>query len=58
MPYPFSKGVFIAGEPVIADKEAGSAELEKKRLELETKLNELTQRADRFFAERHSKDEG
>lgn len=49
MPYPFSKGVFICGDPVVVDRDAGPEELEKKRCELEVKLNELTRRVDRFF---------
>ncbi|MBI5560982.1 MAG: hypothetical protein HY883_06885 [Deltaproteobacteria bacterium] len=49
MPYPFSKGVFICGDPIVVSKDAGPGELEKKRRELETRLNELTDWADRFF---------
>lgn len=54
VPYPFSKGVFVAAEPVIVTPGASKEELEAKRRELEEKLNDCTDRADKFF-ERTSK---
>ncbi len=49
LPYPFSRGVFIWGEPIIVDPNGNRAHLEEKRLLLERKLNELTEQADRYF---------
>ena len=49
LPYPFSKGVFIWGEPVEVDQHGDRAHLEEKRVLLENRLNELTERADRYF---------
>jgi lysophospholipid acyltransferase (LPLAT)-like uncharacterized protein len=49
LPYPFSKGVFIWGEPVRVDPDGDQAHLEEKRLLLEKRLNELTEQADHYF---------
>ncbi len=49
LPYPFSKGVFIWGEPIYVDSKGDRAHLEEKRLLLERRLNELTERADHYF---------
>lgn len=49
LPYPFSRGVFIWGEPIDVDPHGDRAHLEEKRLLLEKKLNELTERADRYY---------
>ena len=49
IPYPFSKGVFIWGEPVYVDRTADRAQLEEKRTLLEKRLRELTDLADRYF---------
>jgi lysophospholipid acyltransferase (LPLAT)-like uncharacterized protein len=48
-PYPFSKGVFIWGEPIEVDRHGDRAHLEEKRILLENRLNELTERADHHF---------
>ena len=53
LPYPFSKGVFIWGEPVKVDQNGDRAHLEEKRILLENRLNELTQRADHYFDSPH-----
>jgi len=50
LPYPFSRGVFICGEPVTIAKDAGPEEMERVRAGLEGTLNELTRRADGFFS--------
>lgn len=50
LPYPFSKGVFIWGEPVYVDPNGDDAHLEEKRILLERRLNELTEMADRYVA--------
>ena len=49
LPYPFSKGVFIWGEPVYVDRNGDRAHLEEKRTLLENRLNELTEKADHYF---------
>ncbi len=50
LPYPFSKGVFVWGEPVCVDPDGDRAHLEEKRVLLEKRLNELTQEADEYFS--------
>ncbi len=50
MPYPFTRGVFICGEPIYVDREADAAGMEAARTVLEKTLNELTARADNFFS--------
>ena len=54
LPYPFSKGVFIWGEPICVDPNGDRAHLEEKRLLLEKRLNGLTERADHYFESPHS----
>jgi len=51
LPYPFSRGVFIYGEPVTVDPRGDRIHLEEKRDLLERRLNELTERADHYFDE-------
>jgi lysophospholipid acyltransferase (LPLAT)-like uncharacterized protein len=46
VPYPFSRGVYWWGTPIWVSREAGDAELESARQELETALNQLTMQAD------------
>ncbi|MBI5599417.1 MAG: lysophospholipid acyltransferase family protein [Deltaproteobacteria bacterium] len=58
VPLPFSKGVFISGEPITVSRDAGAGGLEKKRLELEGALNELTRQADGFFKQTPSRTAG
>jgi lysophospholipid acyltransferase (LPLAT)-like uncharacterized protein len=55
LPYPFSRGVFIWGEPVHVDSNGDRAHMEERRALLETRLNELTQKADHYFDENNSK---
>jgi lysophospholipid acyltransferase (LPLAT)-like uncharacterized protein len=52
VPYPFSKGVFILGAPVVVEQNGDRAHLEEKRILLENRLNELTERADHYFNSR------
>jgi lysophospholipid acyltransferase (LPLAT)-like uncharacterized protein len=47
VPYPFSRGLFVYGEPIIVPSGAGAHEMEKARLAVERALNEVTERADR-----------
>ncbi len=49
LPLPFSRGVFIWGNPVTMAKDADSAEQGKKKQELENELNRITDRADHYF---------
>ena len=49
LPYPFSKGVFMWGEPIEVDPQGDRSHLEEKRILLEDRLNDLTERADRYF---------
>jgi len=49
LPYPFSKGVFIWGEPLHVPRKMDQNAFEQKRLLLERRLREITDRADRYF---------
>ena len=49
LPFPFSKGVFVWGEPVIVNPKGDRAHLEEQRILLEKRLNELTEEADHYF---------
>jgi lysophospholipid acyltransferase (LPLAT)-like uncharacterized protein len=48
-PLPFSRIVVIYGEPVFVPENANLKIIEQKRLELERKLTEITEAADRYF---------
>lgn len=50
LPYPFTRGVFICGEPISVAKDAGADDMEAARSRLEDVLNDLTERADRYFS--------
>ncbi len=52
LPYPFTRGVFICGEPISVAKDAGADDMEAARSRLEDVLNDLTERADRYFSGR------
>jgi lysophospholipid acyltransferase (LPLAT)-like uncharacterized protein len=49
LPYPFAKGVFILGEPLRVPRHIDEDVFEQKRLLLEGRLREITDRADRYF---------
>ncbi|UCD70708.1 MAG: lysophospholipid acyltransferase family protein [Syntrophobacterales bacterium] len=49
LPYPFSRGVFIWGEPLLVPRQMDGHTFEQKRLLLERRLREITERADRYF---------
>ena len=49
LPYPFSKGVFIWGEPIQVNPNGDRAHVEEKRILLENRLNEITEQADHYF---------
>jgi lysophospholipid acyltransferase (LPLAT)-like uncharacterized protein len=55
LPYPFSKGVFIWGEPIYVDQNGDRTYLEEKRILLENRLKELTERADHYFNKNNDK---
>jgi lysophospholipid acyltransferase (LPLAT)-like uncharacterized protein len=44
---PFSRGVFLWGEPLFVPKDADATQLEALRLSLERQMNALTAEADR-----------
>jgi lysophospholipid acyltransferase (LPLAT)-like uncharacterized protein len=46
VPYPFSKGVFVYGEPIEVLRSANNRQMETARRELEEKLRSLTRRAE------------
>jgi lysophospholipid acyltransferase (LPLAT)-like uncharacterized protein len=48
VPYPFSRGLFLYGNPLWIPRKADEASLEAARLELETILNRLTDQAEAF----------
>jgi lysophospholipid acyltransferase (LPLAT)-like uncharacterized protein len=48
LPLPFSRGVFILGEPIEVPANARSEALEAARVELERRLNAITAEADRL----------
>jgi lysophospholipid acyltransferase (LPLAT)-like uncharacterized protein len=51
IPYPFSRGVFIFGDPIWVAQEEDRASMEEKRQLLEDRLNQITAEADRYFGE-------
>ncbi len=53
VPYPFSRGLFLYGDPLWVPREADDGALEAARLELETVLNRLTDQAEQEVI-RHS----
>ncbi len=49
LPYPFSRGVFIYGEPIYVDAKATAEQMREKKQELEEALNRMTSIADNYF---------
>ncbi|HSR10730.1 MAG TPA: lysophospholipid acyltransferase family protein, partial [Thermodesulfobacteriota bacterium] len=49
LPYPFSRVVFIWGEPLLVPRETDRTSLEEIRLILEERLKRITEEADRMF---------
>ena len=49
IPYPFGRGVFVYGEPVVVSPTAGPEEVEKARGVLEEGLRQVTALADAYF---------
>jgi len=52
IPYPFSRGVFVFGEPISVDRAATAEEIEAKTVLLEKRLQEITEMADRYCEKR------
>lgn len=50
VPYPFGRGLFRMGEPILVTEQASADEMEAKRRELESVLNRLTAEADEAVA--------
>jgi lysophospholipid acyltransferase (LPLAT)-like uncharacterized protein len=50
IPKPFSKTVIILGQPIYVASESTPEQLEEKRKELEQRLLDLTDKADRYFS--------
>jgi len=48
-PYPFSRGVFIWGDPIWVSPGESPAVIEEKREILESRLNHITTQADHYF---------
>ena len=49
IPFPFSRGVVIWGEPIWVDHTEGEKEMKQKAFLLEKRLQEITERADHYF---------
>jgi len=46
LPFPFSRGIYLWGEPIFIARETDRADMERVRHALEETLNDLTRRAD------------
>ena len=46
VPCPFSRGIFLWGNPIWVDRDADAATMERIRLELETTLSSLSSEAE------------
>ena len=49
IPHPFTRLVVIYGEPLYVHRDSSEEEIEAKRVELEKRLSEMTERADHYF---------
>jgi lysophospholipid acyltransferase (LPLAT)-like uncharacterized protein len=47
VPRPFSRGLFVYGDPIRVPREADAGALEEARIRVERALNDVTERADR-----------
>lgn len=56
LPWPFTKGVIVYGEPIIVHG-TGEEELESKRKELQSALHRVSREADEYFKIRNAKSE-
>lgn len=51
VPLPFTRGVFVWGEPLTVPRDAGEADIARLRGELEERMNALTAEADRLVGQ-------
>jgi len=58
IPYPFGRGVFVYGEPVVVSPTAGPEEVEKARAVLDERLRQVTAVADAHFKKYEKKRNG
>lgn len=49
IPYPFSRVVFLFGEPILVPKDSSREELEKIRLQLQDRMREMNALVDSYF---------
>ena len=54
IPYPFTRVVVIYGEPVYVARASSEEEIEEKRIALEKRLTEMTDRADQYSKRKHN----
>ncbi len=54
LPFPFSRVVYVWGEPLWVSRDTSREGLEEKRLLLERRLKQITEEADRIFGHRPS----
>ena len=54
IPHPFTRVVVIYGEPVYVTRDSSEEEIEEKRIELEKRLSEMTDRADQYYKRKHT----
>jgi lysophospholipid acyltransferase (LPLAT)-like uncharacterized protein len=54
IPLPFSRVAFVIGAPIVVDRRSDDGEVERKRLELESALNQITSQAEACFSGRTS----
>ena len=53
LPFPFSRGVVVFGEPVLVSRNSEGGIFQEKRFLLEKRLRETTDRADHYFDREH-----
>lgn len=51
VPLPFTRGVFVWGEPIVVDRKAGGPEIERAKVAIEDALNAVTHEADRLVGQ-------
>lgn len=49
LPYPFTRGVFICGEPIYVAPDSSNEQMEERRKLVEQELNRITTKADNYF---------
>ncbi len=49
LPYPFSRGIFIYGEPIYVKPDSSPKQMEELRQQLEQALNKITTEADSYL---------